>query len=113
MTEKPKRVAVIGAGLAGLTAAYHLQRAGNDVTVLETQSRVGGRALSLQTGLSEGLIAQAGPARFLGSFRRVSHFAREFGLAVLPFYPREYLDGAVYASDMLNGLWKLRALTRP
>lgn len=25
----------------------------------------------------------------------------------------QYLDGAVYASDMLNGLWKLRALTRP
>jgi hypothetical protein len=25
----------------------------------------------------------------------------------------QYLDGAVYASDMLNGLWKLRSLTRP
>ena len=89
MTEKRKRVAVIGAGLAGLTAAYHLRRAGNDVTVMETQPRVGGRALSLEAGLSEGLIAQAGAARFLGSFRRVSHFAREFGLAMLPFYPRE------------------------
>ena len=36
MTEKRKRVAVIGAGLAGLTAAYHLRRAGNDVTVMES-----------------------------------------------------------------------------
>lgn len=89
MTREPKRVAVIGAGLAGLTAAYHLRRAGNDVTVIETQPRVGGRALSLQAGLSEGLIAQAGAARFLGSFRRVSHFAREFGLTMLPFYPRQ------------------------
>lgn len=89
MTEKQKRVAVIGAGLAGLTAAYHLRRAGNDVTVLEAQPRVGGRALSLQAGFSDGLIAQAGAARFLGSFRRVSKFAREFGLAMLPFYPRE------------------------
>jgi monoamine oxidase len=89
MLEKPKRVAVIGAGLAGLTAAYHLRRAGNHVTVIETQPRVGGRALSLQAGLSEGLIAQAGAARFLGSFRRVSHFAREFGLTMLPFYPRQ------------------------
>ena len=24
----------------------------------------------------------------------------------------QYLDGSVYASDMLNGLWKLRALSR-
>jgi hypothetical protein len=25
----------------------------------------------------------------------------------------QYLDGAVYASDMLNGLWKLPAVVRP
>ena len=89
MTEKPKRVAVIGAGLAGLTAAYHLTRAGTEVTVLEAQPRVGGRALTLHAGLSDGLIAQAGPARFLRSFRRVSRFARMFGLATAPFYPRD------------------------
>ncbi len=89
MTEKPKRVAVIGAGLAGLTAAYYLRRAGNDVTIIETQRRVGGRALSLEAGLSEGVIAQAGAARFLRTFRRLSHFARAFGLVMLPFYPRQ------------------------
>lgn len=38
------RVAVIGAGLAGLAAACHLAGAGHDVTVLERESEVGGRA---------------------------------------------------------------------
>jgi len=38
-----KRVAVIGAGLAGLAAAHRLQRAGAQVAVFEAQDRVGGR----------------------------------------------------------------------
>ncbi|MBU7582558.1 MAG: FAD-dependent oxidoreductase [Nostoc sp. TH1S01] len=38
-----KRVIVVGAGLAGLTAAYELTRAGFDVQVFEARDRVGGR----------------------------------------------------------------------
>ena len=37
------RVLVIGAGIAGLSAAYHLQRAGAEATVLEARDRIGGR----------------------------------------------------------------------
>ena len=40
------RVVVIGAGFAGLAAAYELAHAGADVTVLEGRNRVGGRVLS-------------------------------------------------------------------
>ncbi|MGV0800149.1 FAD-dependent oxidoreductase, partial [Mycolicibacterium elephantis] len=43
-------VAVIGAGLAGLTAARELRRAGVDVVVLEARDRVGGRTLNHRLG---------------------------------------------------------------
>ena len=40
---RPKRVIVVGAGMAGLVAAHELLRAGHDPIILEAQSRVGGR----------------------------------------------------------------------
>ena len=41
----PKRVIVIGAGLAGLSATYELTEAGHDVSVLEAQMRQAGAPL--------------------------------------------------------------------
>ena len=51
------RVAVVGAGLAGLTAAIYLQRNGADVTVFESSDRVGGRVAS---DLIDGFICDRG-----------------------------------------------------
>ena len=45
-----KSVVVLGAGIAGLVAAYELRRAGYTVTVLEARGRVGGRAWTLRPG---------------------------------------------------------------
>jgi monoamine oxidase len=45
---KGTSVAVIGAGIAGLTSAYYLAKAGFDVTVLEANERYGGRSLTLR-----------------------------------------------------------------
>ena len=44
------KVVVIGAGLSGLAAACHLTAAGHDVTVLEREAEVGGRAGTLRLG---------------------------------------------------------------
>src|SRR5262249_3924435 len=43
---KGKSVAILGAGVAGLCAAYELDRAGYDCTILEASRRIGGRSLT-------------------------------------------------------------------
>ncbi len=50
-----KRVIIMGAGLAGLSVAYELDRAGHDVVVLEAQVRPGGRVQTLRSPFSDGL----------------------------------------------------------
>ena len=59
------RVVVIGAGFAGLAAAYELSRAGADVTVLEARNRVGGRVLSFRDLVPGGTME--GGAELIGS----------------------------------------------
>jgi len=41
-----RRIVVVGAGMAGLTAGLLLKEAGHDVTILEAQNRLGGRILT-------------------------------------------------------------------
>lgn len=47
---KGKKILILGAGIAGLTAAYELQRGGFEVVVLEAQDRIGGRNRTVRRG---------------------------------------------------------------
>src|SRR6266404_5327939 len=58
-----RKIVIVGAGMAGLTAAYELMRAGYKVVVLEAQLRVGGRIQTLREPFTHGLYAEAGAMR--------------------------------------------------
>lgn len=76
-----KSVTIIGAGMAGLAAAYDLHRAGWQVTVLEGRDRVGGRVHTL-CGFSNGLVAEAGGEFIDKHHTRMLAFAKEFNLSL-------------------------------
>lgn len=56
-----RRVVVIGAGAAGLAAAFQLRLAGHEVVMLEARTRPGGRVHSVRAEFADGLHAEAGP----------------------------------------------------
>jgi monoamine oxidase len=79
MTSTHKTVTVIGAGLAGLSAAYELHRAGWHVTLLEARDRVGGRVYTVRS-FSNGLVAEGGGEFIEESHTRMIALANQFGL---------------------------------
>ncbi|MCM2282954.1 MAG: FAD-dependent oxidoreductase [Bdellovibrionaceae bacterium] len=62
------RIAVIGAGIGGLAATYHLERAGREVTVFEASTAVAGRMRSARDLILPGSIVELG-----GEFIDTSH----------------------------------------
>jgi monoamine oxidase len=80
-TPGPKKtVVVLGAGLAGLSAAYQLVRAGHQVSVVEARDRVGGRIETIRTPFTDGQYAEAG-ALFLPAHHPLTMgYAQQFKL---------------------------------
>lgn len=83
-TNNPKQVLVLGAGLAGLSAAWELKKAGHEVTVLEARNRPGGRVSTLHKEFADGLYAEEGAAAFSESYTHALRFIEEFKLEKIP-----------------------------
>jgi monoamine oxidase len=78
-------VVVLGAGLAGLSAARDLARGGVDVVVLEARDRAGGRVE--QTQLADGRLVQLG-GEVVGPFHEAYRgLVDELGLTLAPAFP--------------------------
>ncbi len=82
---RPARVVVLGAGMAGLSAAYELLRAGHEPVILEAQHRVGGRIFTLRDAFTHGLYAEVGAMRIPASHDLPLAYARAFKLPLIPF----------------------------
>ncbi|MCR2804659.1 flavin monoamine oxidase family protein [Paenibacillus soyae] len=93
-----KKVVILGAGVAGMTAAYELGLAGYDCTILEARARSGGRIWSVRRGTTvaelgaakqvarfdDGLYLNAGPMR-IPQFHVTMEYIRKFGIPIEPF----------------------------
>jgi monoamine oxidase len=71
---------VVGGGLAGLSAAHELQRAGAEVVVLEARDRVGGRVWSRR--LDNGAVVEMGAEFLLPGNTAIRELAEGFGLGL-------------------------------
>lgn len=114
---KGKSVAIIGAGLTGLTLAYELSRLGFTVTVLEATSRPGGRSRTVRGGdrlqeyggiqevrwdKEEHLYANMGPARIPYHHQTIIGYCKEFGVP-LEVFVNENRGALIYESKAFGG----------
>lgn len=103
------RVIVVGAGLAGLSAAWELERRGWQVVVLEARDRIGGRCHTLRD-FAGGQIAEAGGEFIDTTHREMLRFAALFGLRLDDVRGSEsgyenvtYVGGRIQAAERFAG----------
>jgi len=104
-----KTVAILGAGIAGMTAAYELKKAGYSCAILEARDRAGGRCQTLRGGdvlkefdyeqtcsFDEGMHFNPGPARIPYHHTAVLGYCKEFGV---PLQVKVNENRAAYFQD--------------
>lgn len=84
-TTQPKKVIIVGAGMAGLVAAYELLQAGHEPVILEAQQRVGGRVQTLREPFTHGLYAEAGAMRIPSAHTLTLAYVEKFQLKLNRF----------------------------
>src|SRR5277367_6966656 len=101
---KGASVLILGAGMAGMTAAYELRNAGYKVQILEYNARAGGRNWSLRGGdrytelgglsqqceFDKDLYINPGPWRIPYHHHGMMHYAKQLRVPLEPFFQVNY-----------------------
>jgi len=98
----PKKIIIIGAGMAGLSAGYELTQLGHDVTILEARARPGGRVHTLREPFDDGLYAEAGAARIPEDHNLTLKYVKLFNLPLEPMYPTTGLSALRFDSGTMQ-----------
>ena len=77
---QPPRIAIVGAGMAGLNAAYKLKQAGLTATIFEGANRTGGRMFTATNLLADGLTTELGGEFIDSNHEEMLNLMKEFGL---------------------------------
>lgn len=81
---QPLKVVILGAGMAGLCAAYELEKRGHTCVILEAEhSHIGGRVRTLR--FKDGLYGEVGASRVSKHHTLTHHYIRECGLQLRPY----------------------------
>ncbi|MGH8000933.1 MAG: flavin monoamine oxidase family protein [Brasilonema sp.] len=79
--QKGKRITILGAGIAGLVAAYELERLGHQVDIMEASPRIGGRVWTHRFGNEpDAPYAELGAMRIPSEHQHTLHYVSEMGL---------------------------------
>ena len=109
-----KRIAIIGGGIAGLVSAYELSQLNHHITLLEADSRLGGRIKTHY--FSDGTHGELGAMRIPASHGCALHYMDKFQLPKRPFINYNpaafyYLRGKKTRLDSYQELFSVYDLT--
>lgn len=93
---QPSNVAIVGAGIAGLTAAHALLKKGVGVELFEASSRTGGRMNTKQNFNSQGMFCELGGELVDTGHEALMALCLELGVGVEPFENRPDLQSEVF-----------------
>ncbi|MDP9080801.1 MAG: FAD-dependent oxidoreductase [Bacteroidota bacterium] len=79
--KKDKSIAIIGAGIAGLNAAYQLQKKGISATVYEASGRIGGRMYTMNNEFGPGITTDIGGEFVDNNHKDIIDLVSELGLS--------------------------------
>ncbi len=82
---KGARVAILGGGIAGLTAAFELIKLGCDITIIEAEERLGGRIYTYYFDKNQELYGELGAMRIPVSHQSTWHYVNLFDLSTSSF----------------------------
>ncbi|NMF65860.1 flavin monoamine oxidase family protein [Brasilonema octagenarum] len=92
------KVLVVGAGIAGLVAAYRLSQAGVPVDIVEARNRIGGRIYTLQNALGTSIPVDLGGEFIDTNHTSLRSLAQELGLQIadLSAADKDLIQGTLY-----------------